>query len=357
MDCLNVWDYPELFKTYDFNEIDKMVKFIQYHRAKNDLCDKIIKELNNRIDIDFIKDSEEIEGNFVVELKNVDFDEDYEELYETNIFDKSVKNPSIDEFYLGKYRTIIKNGALTIYRKDPKSNEIKRFKCNMPTHLKALKDALLKGRKDKNLIEQGIHPPVEAKFIENLHHTLFDYYILINTRLNKNPSKPPIKPEGYGKFRRTIYINDKPHKYNVEVEGANWQPIDADFVNQEMQTLLNNYNTSKLHPILKAIIFKVCMVRIHPFRDGNGRTSRLMLNYMLVRNGYPTVTIRGNHKERYFMALDNAIENNNYDDMVAMVKEELTQRCKQYIQIINKLKTENINENNQSCNEQDDLKI
>lgn len=354
MDCLEVWNHPELFKNYNFDNIDKMVTFIQNYRENNSLCDKIIKELNNRIDIDFIKDSEEIEGNSVIELKNIDFDEDYEELYETNIFDKKVRNANIDDFYLGKYRTIIKNGELTIYRKDPTTNEIRRFKCIVPTHLKALKDALQQGRIDKNSIKDGVHPPVRAKFIENLHRTMFDFYILINTRLNRNPSCPPIEPEGYGKFRRTIVFNGIKHKYNVEVEGMNWNPIDSDYVSQEMEKLLNNYNTSTLHPILKAIVFKVCLARIQPFRDGNKRTSRLMLNYLLVRNSYPTVTIRGTHKERYFKALNDAIENVNFDDMVAMIQEELTQRCKQYIQIINRLQSENSVDNIQ--NQEENLK-
>lgn len=338
MNCLEVWDHPELFKDFDFTVIDRKVKYIQRCRKQDPLCDKIIKELNNRIDIDFIKDSEQLEGNTIFELQNIDFDEDYQELYETNIFDRKVKGNNIDDFYLGKYRTIIKDGDLTIYRKDPETGIIKRFKCIMPTHLQALKDALAQARKEKIYVEQGIRPPIRASFIEKLHETLFEFYILINTRLNKDPNGPPIKPEGYGKFRKTVLINGKPHKYNVEVEGAEWQTTDSDKVSEEMNILIDKCNSSTLHPILKAVIFKACMVKIHPFRDGNGRTSRLLLNYMLVRNGFPTVTIRGNHKDKYFEAMNNAIIDNNYEDLVKMVKKELNQRCKQYISIIDKLK-------------------
>lgn len=338
MKCIDVWDHPELFKDFDFSILDRKVKYIQRYRKKDALCDKIIKELNNRIDIDFIKDSEQLEGNTIFALQNIDFDEDFEELYETNIFDRKVKGPNIDDFYLGKYRTIIKDGALTIYRKDPETGIIKRFKCNMPTHLQALKDALAMARKEKELIESGIHPPVKAEFIEKLHETLFEFYIMINTRLNKDPNGPPVKPEGYGKFRKTIMINGKPHKYEVEVEGPNWETTSSDFVVDEMKVLIDKYNSSTLHPILKALIFKACMVQIHPFRDGNGRTSRLMLNYMLVRNGIPTVTIRGNHKDKYFSAMNKAIIDSDYSELVKMVTKELNQRCRQYVAIIDKLK-------------------
>ena len=107
-----------------------------------------------------------------------------------------------------------------------------------------------------------------------------------------------------------------------------------------MDKLIKKYNESTLHPILKAVIFKACMIQIHPFRDGNGRTSRLMLNYMLVRNGYPTVTIRGNHRDKYFAAMSDAISSNNFNELVEMIEKELNQRCKQYISVIDKLKLE-----------------
>ena len=51
---LEIWEHPELFSEFDFSEIDKKVKFIQELRKKNELFHKVIKELNNRIDIDFI---------------------------------------------------------------------------------------------------------------------------------------------------------------------------------------------------------------------------------------------------------------------------------------------------------------
>lgn len=340
MNNLSVWDNVDLFKDVDFSVLDRKIRYIQRYREQNELCDKIIKELNNRIDIEFIKDSEAIEGNEVYALQDVDFDEDFQELYDTNIFDKKVRKPYIDEFYLGKYRTIMQDGVLKIFRQDPKTKKISLFKCNMPTHLQALKLTMMQGRQDKALIDKGVDVKVKGEFIEQLHHMLFDYYILLNTRLNRDPNGPPVKPEGYGKFRRTIFINGNEHKYNVFVEGANWQPTDSDNVATEIQELLDRYNSSKLHPILKAIIFKACFVKIHPFRDGNGRVSRLLLNYMLVRNGIPTVTIRGTHKDKYFLALDEAIENNDYSLLIDLVRDELNQRCDQYINLIKKFKAE-----------------
>ncbi|MBR6779040.1 MAG: Fic family protein [Clostridia bacterium] len=336
MNFLDVWEHPELFKDFDFSELDIKIKQIQSLRKENDLYHKVIKELNNRIDIDFIKESELIEGEKNYALRNIVYDENCEDLYETDIF-KKVKNAKIDDFFFGNFRTILKNGRLEIYRKDPQTGTIYQYKSGMPTHLKALKDALDSARKEQLSISNGSKVDIKSSFIEKLHEELFKRFIEINLRVNKIPGGPPIKPAGYGEFRETIYINNNEHKYNVEVDGAGWTPTDSNDVRKEMEKLLNYYNNSTLHPILKAIIFKACFIRIHPFRDGNGRLSRILLNYMFVREGYPTIRIRGTHKEEYFNALDTAIINNDYTALVEMVKNEINQRCDQYLSLFDKL--------------------
>lgn len=336
MDFLKIWEHPELFKDVDFSEIDEKVTYIENLRQENELFDKVIKELNNRIDIDFIKESELIEGENAYALRHIVYDEDCEDLYETDIF-KKVKNAKVDDFFFGDYRTILKNGKLEIYRKNPETGTIYQYKCSMPEHLKALKDTLDTARKERVSIAKGSKINITTNFIENLHEELFKRYIEINLRANRIPGGPPIKPAGYGEFRETIYINGNEHKYNVEVDGAGWTPTDSNDVRNEMQQLVNYYNTSTLHPVLKAILFKTCFIRIHPFRDGNGRTSRILLNYMLVRNGLPTVRIRGTHKEEYFNALDNAIIHNNYADLIDLIKNELNNRCNQYLSLTKKI--------------------
>jgi Fic family protein len=46
------------------------------------------------------------------------------------------------------------------------------------------------------------------------------------------------------------------------------------------------------------------LVTIHPFSDGNGRTSRLLMNLMLLKIGYPPVVVRPEDRPAYFDALD-----------------------------------------------------
>ncbi len=73
----------------------------------------------------------------------------------------------------------------------------------------------------------------------------------------------------------------------------------------KMQELMDWYHDEKnsLHPITLASIFHHKFVLIHPFDDGNGRISRLMMNYILLRLGYPPIVIKSMDKIKYLNAL------------------------------------------------------
>ena len=57
------------------------------------------------------------------------------------------------------------------------------------------------------------------------------------------------------------------------------------------------------HPIVLATKLHHDFVLIHPFDDGNGRVARLLVNYVLLRSGYPPVIIRSDDKPAYLTAL------------------------------------------------------
>ena len=54
-------------------------------------------------------------------------------------------------------------------------------------------------------------------------------------------------------------------------------------------------------------------VNIHPFGDGNGRMSRLLMNYILIKNGYPPLNIRFADRYQYYRVLEKG--NLQYDEM------------------------------------------
>ena len=63
-------------------------------------------------------------------------------------------------------------------------------------------------------------------------------------------------------------------------------------------------------------------ILIHPFDDGNGRISRLLLNYVLIRLGYPPFVIKDRNKESYFSALQKA-DVGNMDALAAYLGKTL----------------------------------
>ncbi len=78
----------------------------------------------------------------------------------------------------------------------------------------------------------------------------------------------------------------------------------------KMHDLIDWFRTERqnqnLDPILFAIEFHYRFIRIHPFDDGNGRTVRILMNFILMQYGYPPAIIRTDMKEWYLAALEQA---------------------------------------------------
>lgn len=99
-----------------------------------------------------------------------------------------------------------------------------------------------------------------------------------------------------------------------DVVGVIFDPTPPYLVKKEMLELVDWYNwemTSKLkHPLIVIANFIFEYLAIHPFQDGNGRTSRLLTNLMLLQNGYRFTHIASHeriieaNKIKYYRALN-----------------------------------------------------
>lgn len=74
----------------------------------------------------------------------------------------------------------------------------------------------------------------------------------------------------------------------------------------------------KYHPVVRAAIAHHGFVAVHPFIDGNGRVSRLLLNLMLLRDGYAPAFLLREWKGRYLQAL-HAADYGNYTSLVHLI--------------------------------------
>ncbi len=95
-------------------------------------------------------------------------------------------------------------------------------------------------------------------------------------------------------------------------------------------------NKNKIHPVLLAAEMHERLVTIHPFIDGNGRTSRLVMNLILLQNGYVIANIKGDYDSRmqYYQALETAQTKNNKEDFLLFIAQIEKQSLERYLEII-----------------------
>ncbi|MAG21786.1 MAG: hypothetical protein CL943_00575 [Candidatus Diapherotrites archaeon] len=81
-----------------------------------------------------------------------------------------------------------------------------------------------------------------------------------------------------------------------------------------------NANNKKYHPIIVAAYFHSEFENIHPFVDGNGRTGRLLINFMLQNAGYPPITIFFKYRQKYYQALEKARKDKNLEPLIKIME-------------------------------------
>ena len=89
---------------------------------------------------------------------------------------------------------------------------------------------------------------------------------------------------------------------------GNSSTTSPDMVEIELQDLMAWYkrNRGKVHPLLLAFEFHLRYEIIHPFSDGNGRTGRLVMNKILMKEGYFPIIVFQKNKMVYFNAIQKA---------------------------------------------------
>lgn len=164
-------------------------------------------------------------------------------------------------------------------------------------------------------IENMINAQIEEKNILEMHSILFSGFY-----------------EGAGNYRNG----------QVYIEGRDYMPPPAFEVPQLMRKLLIwlEKNPEELRPIELAAIFHHKIVEIHPFDDGNGRVGRLLMNLLLIKNGYPLTVIKNVDRRRYYDSLVKA-DNGNYKSIVNFVARCVEQSLDMYLSVVEPSETKN----------------
>lgn len=146
--------------------------------------------------------------------------------------------------------------------------------------------------------------PLDEKIIKDIHALLMEnilngrIYRTVEVRISGARHKPPAPSEMYWQIKN--FYADMPYRAERNaVEFAAW--THAEFV------------------------------KIHPYVDGNGRTSRMIMNYQLMANGFLPVSIAKENRLEYFEVLEAYAVNGElqpFTDMIASLEE---QRLDEYL--------------------------
>lgn len=119
------------------------------------------------------------------------------------------------------------------------------------------------------------------------------------------------QPQDRGVYRRIPVI----------ITGAVHTPPQPYLVAPQMEAWVRELKATHLHPLVAAAIFHIHFEAIHPFIDGNGRTGRLLANFILMRSGYLPVSIKYEDQVAYYEAFTSYHQNGNAVPMIRIFAE------------------------------------
>ena len=225
---------------------------------------------------------------------------------------ESLKKKFIFEIYKEKWFNAfekIKNNYKNeqkIMPSSAKEKELETFMIKFTYDTQKIEGSKLTLKDTANLLEKGITPkekPIRDIKEAESHKKVF-YEML---RHKKDLSLQSALYWHKKLFDETKEdIAGKIREHGVQVSLSKFTPPSP----VELQTLLKeffdlyNNNKTKISPVELAALVHLKFVTIHPFSDGNGRISRLMMNFVLHKNGYPMIDISYTKRAGYYNALE-----------------------------------------------------
>jgi len=193
-----------------------------------------------------------------------------------------------------------------IMPKSAKEKELESFMIKFTYETQRIEGSKLTLKETANLFERGITPkekPIRDIKEAEAHKKVF-YEML---KQEKDLSLQVILYWHKKLFEETKSdIAGKIREHGVKISLSKFTPPSP----VELAVLLKeffdwyNKNKNKISPVELAALTHLKFVTIHPFTDGNGRMSRLMMNFVLNRSGYPMIDIPYTKRTGYYNALE-----------------------------------------------------
>jgi len=135
------------------------------------------------------------------------------------------------------------------------------------------------------------------------------------------------RPDDAGRYRNV----------QVFISGSRHVPPDPVAVPGAMRDLLwwlCSAEEAGQNPVALSAEFHAQLVTIHPFVDGNGRTTRLVSNLLLMRHGYPPASWTPEDRTEYYRALESAALGGNAAAITLLTAQAVTRTFDRYLRVI-----------------------
>lgn len=190
--------------------------------------------------------------------------------------------------------------------KSAREKELQEFAVRFTYDTQRIEGSTLTLRETAQLLEDGITPsgkPIRDVLEAEAHRKVF--FEMLGSK--RDLSLQLVQEWHWELFKETKPdIAGRIRKHGVRIAGSRFVPPFP----VELQPLLHEffgwYNKSKakLNAVELAALVHLKFVTVHPFSDGNGRISRLMMNFVLHRHGYPMLNIEYLDRAAYYNALE-----------------------------------------------------
>lgn len=160
----------------------------------------------------------------------------------------------------------------------------------------------------RNLLNEGITPKNKTlREVYDLQNTEKVFFELLNSKITRELEHDLIILI-HDKLLENIDERKGYRTTDIRVIKSNFDASPGKYVKTDMNLLLKWYhnNKNKLNPLVLALVFHHKFEKIHPFMDGNGRTGRMIMNFILLKNKFPPAIIHKKTRKEYLEAMREA---------------------------------------------------
>lgn len=186
-----------------------------------------------------------------------------------------------------------------------KEKEIETFMIKFTYNTQKIEGSKLTLRDTANLLERGESPKKPLRDIKEAEAHKKVFYEML--RYSKDLNLQIVLQWNKILLSETkLDIAGKIRNHGVSISRSKFTPplaIELEILLKEFFDWYNK-NKDKLHPVILSALVHLKFVTIHPFSDGNGRISRLMMNFVLNKKGFPMLDIPYENRNGYYTALE-----------------------------------------------------